>query len=312
MQNLPHSQMYSTMASSDKRKLGTSNVGDGSVQQPSAKSCKTANDWQKELTTTETRFACPFYKKDADRFARVKACHGPGWTQLHRLKEHIKRCHTPAKHTCSRCCETFETEELLYQHQRADMQCPVRNADAMDGIMNPDQALSLKSRKKHVSDMTEPEKWHDIYHALFPLDDEDSYPSPYYDTETTVSSRTSAATIGGNELAEYKEYLAQSMTGDRQKQLEVELGNTLGISNPDLCKILAQKFRDHQLRELRLFEDTKMTYTIPDKELDLIFKENRGFLAQPAIHDPMTAPAALDMQAWGELGGDGRQAWDLI
>lgn len=54
----------------------------------------------------------------------------------------------------------------------------------MDGMINPDQALSMKSRKKHASNMTDVEKWYELFHILFPSDDQESYPSPCKSTDT--------------------------------------------------------------------------------------------------------------------------------
>ncbi|KAI8279605.1 hypothetical protein K4K60_005452 [Colletotrichum sp. SAR11_57] len=33
------------------------------------------------------RFACPFYKRDPQRYKNHRACRGPGWSEMHRLKQ---------------------------------------------------------------------------------------------------------------------------------------------------------------------------------------------------------------------------------
>ncbi|KAH7305021.1 hypothetical protein B0I35DRAFT_444656 [Stachybotrys elegans] len=167
------------VGTSRKRKhfVGTPEDGVVIVEHPPAtRQCK-SDDWKSESGNVQHKLACPFYKKDPQRFARGKACHGPGWTGIHRLKAHLKRWHAPAVHTCGRCQKSFKTDEILSHHLRADKQCPVQELNRADGIMSRDLALSVQSRTRYKSDMTDEEKWKELYRKLFPRD-HDAIPSP--------------------------------------------------------------------------------------------------------------------------------------
>jgi hypothetical protein len=39
-----------------------------------------------EMGEVSRRFACPFYKKDRDRYKDWRPCRGPGWKTVHRVK----------------------------------------------------------------------------------------------------------------------------------------------------------------------------------------------------------------------------------
>jgi hypothetical protein len=78
---------------------------------------------------------------------------------------------------CFRCQETFDSDQTLQTHMRTDPPCRVLNGKAMQGI-NQTQEKLLRSRKKLHKNMTEVEKWKDVYAILFPDDDPAEWPSP--------------------------------------------------------------------------------------------------------------------------------------
>ncbi|KAM0271130.1 hypothetical protein ACHAQH_009197 [Verticillium albo-atrum] len=84
--------------------------------------------------------------------------------------------------------------------------------------------------------------------------------------DATSSTLDTLSTQDSTGIYEYKEYLRIPLDDEKQKALEVDLGNAMGISNPAMCKILAAKFRDYQLKDLQKFDDDKLkrTYEIPD------------------------------------------------
>jgi len=88
--------------------------------------------------------------------------------------------------------------------------------------------------------------------------------SPYYE-DATSSTLNTLSTQDSTGISEYKEYLRVPLDDENQKALEADLGGALGISNPAMCKILAAKFRDYQLRDLQKFDEDKLkqTYDIP-------------------------------------------------
>ncbi|KAJ3548026.1 hypothetical protein NM208_g1212 [Fusarium decemcellulare] len=126
------------------------------------------------------KFACPFYKHNPQEFKEFRTCMGPGWTSIHRIKEHIFRRHKLPEHQCQRCYEDFGNKTLLHDHQRANPPCQTKEPPKMKGI-NEKQEKALKSRKMYQKSLTEEEKWTEIYKILFP--DDAPIPSPYYEPE---------------------------------------------------------------------------------------------------------------------------------
>lgn len=93
-------------------------------------------------------------------------------------REHLYRKHALPKFTCHRCCEPFDAEEDLQAHARAPEPCQVHDPEPLDGF-NQDQEKRLRSRKKTAGEeLTEPEKWRQMYRILFPDVAEDEIPLP--------------------------------------------------------------------------------------------------------------------------------------
>ncbi|RYP48632.1 hypothetical protein DL768_005523 [Monosporascus sp. mg162] len=61
---------------------------------------------------------------------------------------------------------------------------PKRDNDTLLDGFSKTQEKQLKSRKKSDPNMTDEDKWREIYHILFPDDDLETIPSPYYDEIT--------------------------------------------------------------------------------------------------------------------------------
>ncbi|KAJ3467664.1 hypothetical protein MRS44_005228 [Fusarium solani] len=113
-------------------------------------------------------FACPFYKTG---MPIGRACMGPDWESAHRMKEHLLRPHTPKSFRdpsgCPRCLEGFKTKELLAQHLRQEPQCLIKAPEIIAGQLTLEQAANLRSTRKK-SDMSEEDRWFEIYQILFP------------------------------------------------------------------------------------------------------------------------------------------------
>ncbi|KAI1877670.1 hypothetical protein JX265_003678 [Neoarthrinium moseri] len=122
------------------------------------------------------KLACPFFKRDPTKYSNRQACTGPGWTSLARLKEHIYRAHKQPDNKCNRCCEAFQTGELLEEHQRADEPCRKSTDNFVDGIS---ESQYHQLRKKPVGTKTNAERWEDVYRIIFPK--ASTIPSPYYE-----------------------------------------------------------------------------------------------------------------------------------
>ncbi|KAI1780799.1 hypothetical protein F4818DRAFT_435996 [Hypoxylon cercidicola] len=179
--NSSSGQGQSSRSSRAKRRLSgddqdNSSAGgdEGDPNRGGSKRAKTDNE-------PEQKFACPFFKHDAKAHSRHRSCTGPGWTSLHRLKEHLYRVHRLPKHTCPRCNEPFEDSRDLADHLRADVPCEkLEVVPVLQGIDEATEA-ELKVRKRNCPGVTDEQRWKDIYMILFPKANPKALPSPFYD-----------------------------------------------------------------------------------------------------------------------------------
>lgn len=128
--------------------------------------------------TVEKRFACPYYKNNPGKFRQKRTCCGPGWPTVHRLKEHLYRCHTIGKHACSRCLARFRGAAELLAHQRAAVSCEMRTDGFPEGTMLPSQEEALRVKKRVPPNTTEEARWNEVYLVLFPEEGADGLPTP--------------------------------------------------------------------------------------------------------------------------------------
>ncbi|KAK0732278.1 hypothetical protein B0H67DRAFT_96518 [Lasiosphaeris hirsuta] len=126
--------------------------------------------------TESQRLACPYFRRNSALYRYWRSCPGPGWGTVHRVKEHLYRCHLLPP-SCPRCHETFETEKEKLEHLIAPEPCTVRDKPLIEGI-DPSTHELLRSRKLLQGQETEVAKWRAVYLALFPDTDEKDIPSP--------------------------------------------------------------------------------------------------------------------------------------
>jgi hypothetical protein len=91
-------------------------------------------------------------------------------------REHLYRRHTLPPQ-CTRCCETFKTEERLKEHSRSPEGCTVREQEPLEGL-DKSQVEKLKYRKSMFQAESMEEKWRIIYGILFPDVASELIPSP--------------------------------------------------------------------------------------------------------------------------------------
>lgn len=146
--------------------------------QPSAKSPQLPAA-STNCVDSKKRFACPYYRHDPAKFSGQRACAGPGFDGIHRLKEHLYRKHGCSQRTCPRCRRDFKTSADLEEHQRALEICvlaPVRQAE---GRMTMEQEKAIRPRM--TGKATNESRWKYIYCILFPDTKSHSIPSPYFE-----------------------------------------------------------------------------------------------------------------------------------
>lgn len=145
---------------------------------------------------TPHKLACPFFKRNPQRYRNARNCVGPGWDSVHRVKyinssyhdfksipnlilrEHLYRRHVLSLYTCNRCYKDFKDSYRLSLHQRAETACSICEGNLREGI-NETQRQKLKVRKKSVKSgptQTEAEKWNYMFRIIFP--DDDKIPGP--------------------------------------------------------------------------------------------------------------------------------------
>ncbi|KAF4465114.1 hypothetical protein FALBO_8044 [Fusarium albosuccineum] len=98
------------------------------------------------------KYACPFLKHNFNKYRKQRGCLS-GRPTTHRIK-------------------------WLLNHQRALEPCGLKIEEPQDGI-NEDQVQALRSRKRPRGNISEEEKWAEMYKIIFP--DDDRVPSPYHD-----------------------------------------------------------------------------------------------------------------------------------
>lgn len=198
------------------------------------------------------RLACPFFKRDPHRYQHQGKCVGPGWTTVHRLKEHLYRRHRLPVH-CLRCHEVFLNEQGLEQHSQSQVPCQrTAGAKTLEGITSS-QERQLRSRKR--SDRTEKEKWRDVYRICFPLkEDEDPtpIPNPYFELPTQAENG------GPGQMARYDEYMARELPRRVKRALELRIEQefspveeSLKRQLPDIVRGLYQTLSEDFRRSLK-------------------------------------------------------------
>jgi hypothetical protein len=163
------------------------------------------------------RLACPFYKRIPSSCSKHRACAGPGWTTVHRVKEHVYRDHALPSF-CSRCYQVFEDEDDLRDHLTVDddQRCAV-----LDKINRPQgytkkQEKELRARKSVVG-KSESELWNQMYMILFP--GEESIPTPckrlsrflYASADSNNADYEPATQEEWKELVAFKDYTAENL-----------------------------------------------------------------------------------------------------
>jgi len=134
------------------------------------------------------RFACPFAKHAPGKYQKVKTCCGPGWQDVHRVKEHVYRKHSPrgkdaSMNACNRCFRCFADAKALKEHQRAKTPCRLRGegekeGDREEGAMGVDLITETQEellRMRAKANSSSEEKWRDMYKVIFPGEE---VPSP--------------------------------------------------------------------------------------------------------------------------------------
>ncbi|KAI8629959.1 hypothetical protein F5Y19DRAFT_65602 [Xylariaceae sp. FL1651] len=241
---------------SGKRKVGESDYGEGEdgedddICKPSHPGTSDKKGKAKEVA----RFACPYFKYNPAKYQEWKICPGPGWLDVHRVKEHLYRRHRQAKFRCARCWECFEIEQSFIDHLRASEPCHLREKEPIEGF-DAKQEEQLKSRKKKQGAVSEVEKWRSVFRILFPHVLEDDIPSAFYEYDQLSNTAGHAH----DPLTECEEFMLREVPIRLREFLTPELDRDFHIIEQSLQRraveytgtILATLFQEFRKRHQR-------------------------------------------------------------
>ncbi|KXX76479.1 hypothetical protein MMYC01_206845 [Madurella mycetomatis] len=233
------------------------------------------------------KFACPYFKRDPRKYRKHRSCVGPGWTAVHRVKEHIYRRHKLPVF-CTRCGVTFTRDTDLVAHSRLAQACEVRVFETPDGFSKEQERILRRKRKLAGS---EESKWREMYKVLFPDDDEADVPSPYNesgDGMTWEAQRT-------QEFDNYERYLRRELPRVVRQRLEIAASEFSGPLENQLRGQLIDVVRDSQSQLFRLYRSTYPATANPGTASSQLPLEFRGepAVADPTVHD-MNGGGAAD------------------
>lgn len=142
--------------------------GPGNNHDPDDRSPQTGP--QHELGGNSPReflLACPFYKKDGQRFHQ---CLRYEFRRIKDVKQHITRRHKVPDFYCARCFEIFPKASLRDVHAR-DASCAVQldPGSGFEGISEETRAQLTGSRYTNRGKSIE-DQWYDMWDVIFPSD----------------------------------------------------------------------------------------------------------------------------------------------
>ncbi|ORY07145.1 hypothetical protein BCR34DRAFT_28555 [Clohesyomyces aquaticus] len=121
------------------------------------------------------RLACLFYKRSRRKCVQLvqhRCCSGPGWKEIHQVKEHLKRCHRVFQ--CPRCSHSLPTSDALKSHLRKPQSCAPREDRRLFAINQ--EKWELVDRR--VRPIPREDQWKSLFQIIFPEVPESEIPSP--------------------------------------------------------------------------------------------------------------------------------------
>lgn len=124
----------------------------------------------------QRRLKCPFYQREPDKYTKA-ACRGDGFTEMGKLKDHLKRVHTQPLR-CPRCYIDVDSIEERDEHLSQDLVCEKR-PKPYDERIQPQVLRRLDFKRLPFSNARDMgEKWRIMYRILFPGGSDADIPSP--------------------------------------------------------------------------------------------------------------------------------------
>ncbi|KAM7189588.1 hypothetical protein V8F33_009956 [Rhypophila sp. PSN 637] len=195
------------------------------------------------------KYACPYFRYNRAKYRGWRGCPGPGWPDVHRVKEHLYRRHRQPKFRCDRCCQPFADKKTHTDHLRNVTSCPLKPMEPIEGF-DADQETRLKSRKKAMTELCEGEKWKAVFRILFPHVDDSDMPSPFYEDEDNAEPSS---------LSECEEYIVKEVPLRLRQILGPELDRDLSIVEEGLKRKAIDSLKTLLVEAFREFRQSKET-----------------------------------------------------
>jgi hypothetical protein len=148
---------------------------------------KSDDDFFSRPPPPRMKLKCPFYQRQPEKYrydSRAGACRNPGFADIAKLKDHIKRVHTRSQVQCPRCWVGFTSVEARDKHLQAEARCEYVPEPQDDQIRPEFLKERLNFKKKPYSDaQSNEEKWKLMFKAIF--GEQCNIPSP---CRTSLSS----------------------------------------------------------------------------------------------------------------------------
>ncbi|KAI1085070.1 hypothetical protein F5B20DRAFT_520893 [Whalleya microplaca] len=235
------------------------------------------------------KLACPYFKYNPAKYKEWRICPGPGWRDVHRVKEHLYRRHRQPRHRCGRCWQPFDDEQDYVSHQRTTEPCSLKEKEPIEGF-DASQEKKLKSRKKvgKDNDTSEVAKWQAVFSILFPHVPKEDIPTPFYDYDRLASVGPDSQ----NYLTECEEYILREVPPRLRQILRPELDRDLNIIEESL-KIRAidcvKTLLEDTFREFRQVHQQKTIPETKPESVSLAEEAGPSSSSGPSSTQPLAA-----------------------
>lgn len=201
------------------------------------------------------RYACPFFKRNPQKYGSRSACSGPGWESVHRMKEHLYRSHAQPIH-CPRCNLNLASQQDLIEHLSSKDRCEEsggvsnQKGNSIEGF---DEEQEKKLRRRSQSGQTENEKWIEVYKILFPKDDHSKIPSPFYEYQLGIPPE-SLPSPTSDTIARFEDLCQRELPGIMRSKLELIIDEELQRISERIKSRVPEIVRSSQEEFLQRFQ----------------------------------------------------------
>ncbi|KAF2036397.1 hypothetical protein EK21DRAFT_84083 [Setomelanomma holmii] len=238
------------------------------------------------------RLACPYFKHAPLQTYSSRACYGPGWPSIHRMKYlpfQSRSTHLSDYITENTCIGSMPCLFIV-----GDAICVVADVPPPEGFTQ-DQETALKGRRSMFRAGSEEEKWKIIYLILFPDTALGQVPAPYYDeTDDEPQQRANDQSPKPPELREFDAFLRRELPRKIRKELQAALENVIGPIEETLKSDLENIVRNCQETLTRsYFDAAQLTVSSNKKTAEAMVDEPPVITTDDSRFAPPTTEANI-------------------